>query len=136
MISHERREASDGHDGTRTSASGSELSSATAAMRLAAEPAGTAVITATMPAIDHEVRAGGASGALAGENDDQVGDLLGAGEAPGDHLVSCRPRDRRRVTTLFVSDGGGDPVIAEPESGGDGARAYRVDADASGPELL
>src|SRR5690348_4322954 len=88
------------------------------------------------PAVDSEVGPGDVGGAVAGQHQHQVGDLLRAAEPPGD----C---GARRLAGYVPGLGAGrlahrlrDPVLTQPQIGGHRAGADRVDPDATGPYLL
>src|SRR5262245_56399717 len=53
-------------------------------------------------AVDDEVRAGDVAGALAGEQDDEVGDLVRAGEPAGDRVGGGLLRHRVRLAAVVA----------------------------------
>src|SRR6185437_13201868 len=82
------------------------------------------------PAVDGDVGAGDVGRAVAGQDEHQVGDLFRAAEPAGHHLPCCLALDVLRPGAGGVADRRRDPVVAEPQVGGDRARADRVDPDA------
>lgn len=67
-------------------------------------------------AVNREVRAGDTAGAVAGQHEDEVGDLGRAGESAGDGSRGCLGGTLGRVRTGRLGDGLGDAVIAQPQS--------------------
>ena len=87
-------------------------------------------------AVDPEVGARDVGGAVAGQQEDQVGDLLRAAEPAGHRTLRGLALDVLGLRAGGTADGLRHAVVAEPQVGGDRARADRVDADAAGPDLL
>src|SRR5690348_4096575 len=88
------------------------------------------------PAVDSEVGPGDVGGAVAGQHQHQVGDLLRAAEPPGDALTRGAAGDVLGLGTGRAAYRLRDPVLAQPQVGGHRARADRVDPDAPGPYFL
>src|SRR3954453_16624140 len=65
-------------------------------------------------AVYHQVAAGDVGGAGAGEEDDEVGDLFGGGEAARGSGRLLTAHDVRRADIAAVSDGRRDAAVAEP----------------------
>jgi alpha-maltose-1-phosphate synthase len=87
-------------------------------------------------AVDPEVSARDVGGPVAGQQEDQVGDLLRTAEPAGHRTMRGLALDVLGLRAGGAADGLRDAVVAEPQIGGYRARANRVDPDAPGPDLL
>ena len=54
-------------------------------------------------------------GPVTGQEQDEVGDLLGAGKAPRDRLARSMLRNGLGAAAGGARDGRGDPVVAQPQ---------------------
>src|SRR3954453_22934608 len=87
-------------------------------------------------AVDGEVGSGDVAAAVAGQQQDEVGDLVRPGKAPGD---AARRRLRGDVSGAGATgprQGLSHAMLAEPQPGLHRSGADRVDADADRPDLL
>src|SRR3954466_10866005 len=76
--------------------------------------------------VDHEVAAGGVRRPIAGQEEDEVRDLMWVGEAPGGCLGLLPAYDVSGVGARGSADCRGDSAVPEPEIGAHGSRTDRV----------
>src|SRR6476659_3464297 len=87
-------------------------------------------------AVDHDVGTRDVPGPVAGEEQDDVSDLVGFGEATGGRSGRLGVDDGPGVAAVAAGHGGGDASGAEPQAGADRTGADGVDADPVSTDLL